>query len=42
MSDFFTFVQEIYNTVVGFFSGVWGAGVDGGQGVIDAFGNLSS
>ena len=42
MSDFFTFVQEIYDTVVGFLSGVWGAGVEGGQGIIDAFTGLSS
>lgn len=42
MSDFFTFVQEIYDTVVGFLSGVWGAGVGGGQGIIDAFTGLSS
>lgn len=42
MSDLFTFVQDIFNTVVGFFTGVWGAGVEGGQGIIDAFSGLSS
>ena len=42
MSDLTTFVQNVFDTVTGFFGGVWGAGVAGAQGIIDAFTNLSS